>query len=124
LLTLPREIERLRLEAPYNLAQRRTELENGLIEVEQALAQIQEKAVDADLVKNALSQVDEVYGHLKSFEQRELIGCILKSAQVNEKEIKLEIYALGEQPMKCVKSGERVRQTPNWLPESNNRQNF
>jgi hypothetical protein len=51
---------------------------------------------------------------------------VLKSAQVNEKEIVLEIYALGEQfkTLESVKSGEKVRQTPNWLPESNNRQNF
>ena len=103
-----------------NLAQRRTELENGLVEIDQALQRIQEKAVDAEVVKSALSRIDEVYYHLKPFEQRELIGLILKSAKVSEQEIELEIYALGEQTkvLESVKSGEKVRAALNWLPES------
>ena len=80
-----------------NLAQRRTELETGLMEIEKALQQVQEKAVNAETVKDALSRINEVYGQLKPFERRELIGLILKSAKVSEKEIELEIYALGEQ---------------------------
>jgi hypothetical protein len=71
------------------------------------------------VVKNALSRMNEVYSHLKPFEQRELMSLVLRSAQVNEKEIVLEIYALGEQAkvLKSVNSGEKVRQTPNWLPD-------
>ena len=45
------------------------------------------------------------------------MSLILKSAQVNEKEITLEIYALGETAVKSVNSGEKVRPTPNWLPD-------
>jgi hypothetical protein len=47
-----------------NLAQRRTELENGMVEIDQALQQIQEKALDAGVVRNALSRIDEVIASL------------------------------------------------------------
>ena len=105
------------------LAQRRTELENGLMEIEKAIQQAQEKAVDAEKVKEAISRINEVYGQLKPFERRELIGLILKSAKVSEKEIELEIYALGVKQLNStngtnsVKLGEKVRAALNWLPE-------
>ena len=43
---------------------------------------------------------------------------ILKSAEVNEREIILEIYALGEQHLspESVKQSEKVRLPPIWLP--------
>ena len=74
-------------------------------------------------VRNALLRINEVFSHLKPFEQRELMSLVLKSAEVNGKELVLEICALGEQSklLKSVKSGEKVRQTPNWLTISYDR---
>ncbi len=101
-----------------NLAKRRTELETGITEVDEALRQITEQSVDAETVKSALTNISEIYEQLKPFERRELIGLILKSAEVNEKEIILEIYALGEQILspESVKQSEKVRLPPIWLP--------
>lgn len=101
------------------LARRRTDLENGLVETEEALKQLQEKSVKAETVRATLARMDEIYEHLLPFEKRELISLVLKTAEVNEKEIILEIYALGDQ-LKIEGNGckgEKVRATPNWLPD-------
>jgi len=102
-----------------NLAKRRTELETGITEVDEALRQITEQSVNAETMKSALANISEIYLQLKPFERRELIGLILKSAEVNEREIILEIYALGEQHLnkESVKQSEKVRLPPIWLPE-------
>jgi len=102
-----------------NLAKRRTELETGITEVDEALRQITEQSVNAEAVKSALTNINEIYSQLKPFERRELIGLILKSAEVNEREIILEIYALGEQHLspESVKHSEKVRLQPIWLPD-------
>jgi site-specific DNA recombinase len=100
------------------LACRRADLEAGLVEAEEALRQIQEQAVGVDVVKRALASIDEVYGRLKPFEQRELMGLVLKRAEVNERQIVLEIYALGEQHAMLgdsVDFREKVRPPLNWL---------
>ncbi len=102
-----------------SLAKRRAELEKGIKETEDALQQVNEQSVNAETVKSALTNISEIYSQLKPFERRELIGLILKSAEVNEKEIILEIYALGEQILspESVKQSEKVRLPPIWLPD-------
>ena len=62
------------------LAQRRTELERGMVEVEAAIAQVKRERVTADNVRAALARVGEVYGCLKPFEQKELMRLRLKLA--------------------------------------------
>jgi len=102
-----------------NLAQRRTELEKGIAESEEALQQVNEQSVNAETVKSALANISDIYLQLKPFERRELIGLILKSAEVNEREIILEIYALGDQHLnkESVKQSEKVCPPPIWLPD-------
>jgi len=102
-----------------NLAKRRTELETGITEVEEALRQVTEQSVDAESVRCTLTNISEIYMQLKPFERRELIGLILKSAEVSEREIILEIYALGGQQVspESVKQSEKVRLPPIWLPD-------
>jgi hypothetical protein len=109
-----------------DLACRRKDLEAGIAEVEKVLQQINDQTVDIEIIRNALARIDEVYSKLKPFERRELMSLVLKSARVNEREIILEIYALGEQtkPQKTGETDEKVRLLPIWLPELVNRQNF
>jgi len=100
------------------LARRKTDLENGLVETEEALHQLREQSVKADKVKGMLAHIDEIYQHLMPFEKRELISLVLKKAEVNSHEIILEIYALGDQ-MKTPGNGnqpQKVRQPLDWLP--------
>jgi hypothetical protein len=101
------------------LAQRRAELEKGIIEADEALQQVSKQSVNAETVKNALSNISEIYLQLKPLERRELIGLVLKRAEVREREIALEIYALGEQHLnrESVKYSQKVCEPPIWLPE-------
>ena len=52
--------------------------------------------MDTELVRAALRQVKELFGVLKPYEQRELMNFVLQRAEVNEREITLEVYALTE----------------------------
>lgn len=99
------------------LTDRRFELENGIAEAEEALRQIQEQSVNEDAVRQALASISEIYAQLKPFERRELMSAVLKSASINEREITLEIYAVGagQAGFDSVNQVEKVRTAPNWL---------
>jgi hypothetical protein len=86
------------------LTSRRAELEAGIAEADEVIRQIQYQVFKEDEVKRALSSMVEIYAQLKPFERRELMGAVLKSARVNEREIMLEIYAISDQ-QKTINSG-------------------
>ena len=90
----------------------------GLPAIE-ALRRAQEQIVTAGAVKEALGRIHEVYGRLRPFEQRELMAMVLKRAEVNERQIVLDIYALNEPQSSALETdhrGDVVRQPSNWLP--------
>jgi len=74
--------------------------------------------VDTELVRAALGQVKEFFGALRPYEQRELMQLVLQRAEVNEREITLEGFALNEAslPEKVGAEGGVVRMRPVWLP--------
>ncbi len=102
-----------------DLALRQTDLEHGLGKVQQELDNLDREAVDTELVRGALGQVNELFGVLKPYEQRELMNLVLHRAEVNEREITLEVYALTDvgSPGVLPSEGDMVRMRPVWLPE-------
>ena len=79
-----------------------------------------EETLNAAQVREALGRVHEVYGTLRPFEQRELMGLLLKKAEVNEREIILEVYALAPDAIALASSvnlNRGVRTRMKWLPE-------
>ena len=106
------------------LAKRRAELEQGLLEVEQGVARLKSDAVCAATVRAALADFQQVYECLKPFEQKELMHLVLHRAEVSDREIVLEIN--GNAPTVLAgtpdKSDSRFG-APNWLPglDSNQR---
>jgi len=99
------------------LAQRRAELEQGLLEAERSLQALNQESVSAETVRAALGRFPEVYTCLKPFEQKELIHLVLRRAEVTDRQIVLEIN--GNVP--AVLAGTSARSasrsvTPNWLP--------
>ena len=102
------------------LAERRAALERGVVELEQQLAKVQDKAVTAEVVRAALSQVHQVYACLKPYEQRELMRLVVHRAEVHVRELVLEINgAVGQEITPAtVNNGGVVRQTQDWLPEA------
>ena len=101
-----------------DLGQRQLDLEHGLAEVQQEMDSMEREAVDTGMVRAALGQVKELFGALKPYEQRELMQLVLQRAEINEREITLEVYALNEAslPDKVSANGEMVRMRPDWLP--------
>ena len=74
-----------------SLAQQRADLEQGLLEVEHALAGLSADCVDTDSVRQALSRFSDVYEHLKPYERKELFHLVLGRAEVHPRKIVLEI---------------------------------
>jgi hypothetical protein len=100
------------------LAKRRSELERGLVEIGQALSTVQREAVSAEVVTAGLTEFRDVYECLKPFERKELMYLVLHRAEVNDRQIVLEINGnvpalLAETPQKS----EPRLGTPNWLHE-------
>ena len=101
-----------------DLGQRQVDPEHGLAKVQQELDSLEWEAVDTELVRAALGRVKELFRTLKSYEQRELMQLVLRRAEVNEREITLEVYALTEDklPGKEGAEGEVVCMRPDRLP--------
>ena len=101
-----------------DLGERHLDLEHGLAEVQQEMDSMEREAVDTGMVRAALGQVKELFGALKPYEQRELMQLVLQRADINEREITLEVYALnqGSLPEKVGANWEMVRMRPDWLP--------
>ena len=103
-----------------DLGQRRLDLEHGLLDVQRQLDSLDLEAVDTELVRAVLGQVKELTVSLKPYEQRELMQLVLQSAEVNEREITLEVYALNEAslPARVRANGEMVRYDTRMAPQS------
>ena len=101
-----------------DLGQRQLDLEHGLATLQRDLDSLDREAVDTELVQVALGQVKDLFGELKPYEQRELMHLVLHRAEVNEREITLELYALNEAGLPEIvgAKGEKVRVPPDWLP--------
>ncbi len=100
------------------LSHRREELEHALAEADLALAQARGEAVQAGAVRAALENIDALYGALKPFERKELMRLVLRRAEVNERQIVLEIHAGACSPTSQTPSvnGAQRSVIPNWLP--------
>jgi hypothetical protein len=100
------------------LGERQMDLERGLEQVQQEMESLDREAVDAEAVHAALGKVKELFGALKPYQQKEPMQLVLKTAEVNEREIVLEIYALSEASLagKVSAQGEVVRTRPNLAP--------
>ena len=101
-----------------DLGQRQMGLDHGLGQVQEQLDSLDREAVDTELVRAALRQVKELFGVLKPYEQRELMNLVLQRAEVNKREITLEVYGLTETQSTAMvhAEGDVVRMRPNWLP--------
>ena len=97
------------------LARRRSDLEQGLIEVNQALAQIDEERVTAETVRASVLRFRDVYAHLKPGERKELMRLLLHRAEVADRQIVLEIYPIASPEMAMPQSRSRS-EASNWLP--------
>ena len=97
------------------LAQRRSELEQGLAEVSHALARIEEQRVTAETVRASLARFKDVYAQLTPFERKELMRLLLHRAEVGDRQIVLEIYPVTASEMETPQSRSRS-EAPTWLP--------
>ncbi len=97
------------------LAERRGQLEQSLGEVDVALSQLEGERIAAEKVQDALSNFTEVYGCLTPLERKELIRLVLRRAEINERELVLEVYPITD-PERCLATGMGFAEPPNWLP--------
>ncbi len=103
------------------LAQRREEIERGLLE----LAQVQEGRVSAEVVREALTRVHEVWEQLKPYGRQEFMRLVVNRAEVGLSEMVLEINGgalpVMAQTPQTTSPGTMVRQIQGWLPEQDER---
>ena len=104
------------------MAQRKSDLEYGIGEVDAAIMRVKDGQVSAGAVHLALRKMDELYANLTPFEQRELMRLVLRQAEVNEDRILLELYPLAEdhvaQVPEMAAAQSRLRfEPPSWLPD-------
>ncbi|MDA0733793.1 MAG: hypothetical protein O2860_04335, partial [Chloroflexi bacterium] len=104
------------------LSQQRSDLESGLAEIDRALEAAKQQAVDLAEVRRAMANISEVYNCLQPFEQKELMQLILQGAEINEREMVLEIRAgacVGATEPTKGNSGAKGKlrfEPPGWLP--------
>ena len=97
------------------MAQRRTDLEHGIAEMEEALKLLDREQVTAEAIRAALAQFSEAYTCLTPFERKELMRLVLRRAEVSERQIVLELYPVQVPQVEMAQSHSRS-EPPNWLP--------
>ena len=70
----------------------RVELEEGMAQVDAAVAEIERDAVSQELVREALGNIAEVFGSLKPIQQKEMLRLVSHRAGASDTEIALELY--------------------------------
>jgi site-specific DNA recombinase len=98
------------------LSAQRDDLRGAIADLDRQIAEIETSGASAKAVREALGRVDEVYEHLKPHERKELFKLLLRSVEVGERQVVLEIYAGcasggGEAPDR-----QRLRGRLGWLP--------
>ena len=99
------------------LSSQRDDLREGIADLDRQIGEIEASGASAEAVREALGRVDEVYEHLKPHERKELFKLLLRSVEVGEQQIVLEIYA------GCASGGaetpdrQRLRGRLEWLPD-------
>ena len=96
-------------------AQRRSDLERGVAEADEALQRVERDQVTAETVRSALSEASRVYACLTPFEQKELMRLVLHRAEVSERQILLELHAVPA-PTLVMAQGLSRSEPPNWYP--------
>jgi site-specific DNA recombinase len=97
------------------LAQRRADLESGMADVEARLGELARQRLTADGVRAALARFNDVYGCLTPFERKELMRLVVHRAEVRDREIVLELYAIPAPKLEVAQSHSRS-EPPVWLP--------
>ena len=98
------------------LAERRADLERGLLDADRALAHLEEGRVATETVRTALGEFGRVYECLTPHERNELVRLALRRVEVGDRKIAMDLYPLSLPPMEVAQS--RLRsEPPNWLPE-------
>ena len=97
------------------LAPRRSDLERGIAEVEEALAAMDRERVTVEAVRVALGDFGRLYACLTPFERKELIKLIFRRAEVGARQIVLELYPIAAPKMAAAQSLVRF-EPPDWLP--------
>ena len=101
------------------LSTQRDDLHEGVADLDRQTAQIESATAAATTVVEALRRVDEVYECLRPHERKELFKLLLRSVEVGERQIVLEIYA-GVSPVASSNDAgaDRRRIGPlGWLPD-------
>ena len=100
-----------------DLGRRKTEVQAALIEAEDELLRLGERAVSAEQVRSALLRFSDVYACLKPHEQKELVRLVVHRAEVHDRKIVLEINGSAPTVLAGAPSQGASRfGSSNWLP--------
>ena len=101
------------------LAKRRKEIESGIQSLDEMIGEIEQEAVNRELVMLALNKFSDVFDHIQPHHQKELLGLVLHKAVLSPDKIKIALYGrppeIGQFPL-C--ESEMFSQIPTWLPKS------
>lgn len=107
------------------LAERRGELEQGLIRIEQELASAKSEEISVGQVRQALSQIDKVVEGLPPYKRKKLLRLVLHRAELTRTSLRLGYYGRpgAQQSIDAVVKGNEpaigagFAQTSTWLRE-------
>ena len=101
------------------LSTQRDDLHSGIADLDRQIGQLESATATATTVCEALRHVDEVYDYLRPHERKELFKLLLRSVEVGDRQIVLEIYAglpAAETPNDARGGGRRIGRL-GWLPD-------
>jgi site-specific DNA recombinase len=99
------------------LGERRKDIEKGIQSLDDMIGEIEQEAVNRELVMLALNKFTDVFSHIQAHHQKELLRLVLHKTLLSPDKIKIALYGrppeIGQFPL-C--EPEIRSQMPTWLP--------
>ena len=74
------------------LGKRRKEIESGIQSMREMIEEVERESVTQEMVMIALGKFNEVFKHIKPYQQKELVGLVLHKAIVGPDKLKIALY--------------------------------
>ncbi len=74
------------------LGKRRKDIESGIQALDEMIGEIEHETICQEMVEVALGKFNDVFQHIKPYQQKELVGLVLHKAVVGPEKLKIALY--------------------------------
>lgn len=100
------------------LGKRRKDIESGIQSLNEMIEEIERETISQEMVELALGKFNDVFQHIKPYQQKELVGMVVHKAIVGPEKLKIALYGRLPDIDAVTNASVHARSmTPVWRPQ-------